>query len=256
MRKQNILVLMAVSIICLAGCGRKKDETPQGPIEVNVLINTDKDDFEESSSEEELRIVPETPIKFDCLDEIKTASPDSGLIQIDDMILQYGSTGAELFEAINQSECEYTFECNENQLVPAGDTEMVRFKKNGETYFTVSLRNFGSETIELRDCISDDISALNASKGNVYYAGASGETETYSSVKEIMSDYEPEREFTGNDSKYNKRLAVLYKISDINGITHNYGNELYIYYIFDSDTNELSSFMICDYKGSDFSLPW
>ena len=218
MRKQNILVLMAVSIICLAGCGRKKDETPQGPIEVNVLINTDKDDFEESSSEEELRIVPETPIKFDCLDEIKTASPDSGLIQIDDMILQYGSTGAELFEAINQSECEYTFECNENQLVPAGKTEMIYFEKNSESYFGIRFKNLESETVGLKDCIIDIISA----KGNVYYAGASGEVETYSTVKEIMSNYEPEREFTGNDSWGNKRLAVLYKVPDSNDIVNSF----------------------------------
>lgn len=248
-------MLLFAFVICLTGCG-SKEEIPQGPVEVSVLINSEKDDIEEESLEDESEVVPEAPVKFDCLDEIKAASPDSGLIQIDDMILQYGSTGAEVFEAVSQSECEYTAEYNENQLVPAGDTEMVRFKKNGKTYFTVSLKNFGSETIELKDCISDDISALNASKGNVYYAGASGETETYSSVKEIMSDYEPQREFAGNDSRDNKRLAILYKISDINGITHNYGNELYIYYIFDSDTNELSSFMICDYKGSDFSLPW
>lgn len=254
MRKQKIIILLAAFVICLAGCGSKETETTQGPIEIDVLVNNDKRDAEENDSEDDTEIVPETPIKFDCFDEIKEASPDSGLVQIDDMILQYGSTGAELFEAINQSECEYTAEYNENQLVPAGEFEDIFFKKNGENYFRVSLKNFGAETIELKDCITDIISASKASKGNIYYAGANGETMTYNTVKEIMGNYEPEREFTRNDSMNNKRLAILYIIPDNKGIAQR--DELYIYFIFDINTNELSSFWMCDYNGSTSSLPW
>lgn len=254
MKRKKLLILLISFAFSLAGCGSKKAETTQGSVEINVLIDGEEIEFEESSSEEETEVVPETPVKFECMDEIKNASPDSGLVQIDDMLLQYGATGAELFEAINQSECEYTFEGNENQLVPAGDYEMVRFKKNGEYYFSISLKNTGTETIELKDCISDDIYALNASMGNFYYAGVNCETQTYSSIKESMGDYEATREFTGYDSRGDKRLAVLYKIPDSANIGR--GEDIYIYYIFDVTTNELSSFMICDYKGSDSSLPW
>ncbi len=255
MRNKMIIILLFAFVMCLAGCGSKEAETTQGPVEINVLIDGEEIEFEESSSEEETEVVPETPVKYECLDEIKNASPDSGLVQIDDMLLQYGATGAELFEAINQSECEYTFEGNENQLVPAGKTEMLRFKKNGENYFCIRLKNPGTDTAELKDCISDDISALKASKGNVYYAGASGEIQTYSSIKDSMSDYESAREFTGYDYKDNKRLAVLYRIPDSNNIVDSFEDELFIYYIFDSNTNELSSLVICDYK-IDTSLPW
>lgn len=253
MRNKMIIMLLFAFVICLTGCG-SKEEIPQGPVEVSVLINSEKDDIEEESLEDESEVVPEAPVKFDCLDEIKAASPDSGLIQIDDMILQYGSTGAEVFEAVSQSECEYTAEYNENQLIPAGECEMVYFKKNGESYFSIRLQNMGSETIELKDCVIDIISALKASKGNIYYAGASGEVATYSAVKEIMSDYESEREFSGHDSRDNKRLAVLYKIPDSNDIVNSFEDILYIYYIFDSNTNELNSIMICDYDNS--GIPW
>ncbi len=254
MKKTKLLILLISFAFSLAGCGSKEAKTTQGPVEINVLIDNEEIEFEESSSEEETEVVPETPVKFECMDEIKNASPDSGLVQIDDMLLQYGATGAELFETINQSECEYTFEGNENQLVPAGDYEMVRFKKNGENYFCISLKNSGTETIELKDCISDDIYALEASMGNFYYAGVSCETQTYSSIKESMSDYEAAREFSGYNSRGDKRLAVLYKIPDSTHVGR--GEELYLYYIFDVTTNEISSFMICDYKGSDSSLPW
>ncbi len=253
MKRKKLLILLISFAFSLAGCGSKKAETTQGPVEINVLINGEEIEFEESSSEEETEVVPETPVKFECMDEIKNASPDSGLVQIDDMLLQYGATGAELFEAINQSECEYTFEGNENQLVPAGKTEMIYFKKNGESYFGIRFVNSGTETAELKECVIDIISVKKASKGNVYYAGASGEIETYSSVKEIMSDYESAREFTDWDSRGDKRLAVLYKIPDSNDIVDSYEDELYIFYIFDSSTNELNSFMICAYNNS--SLP-
>lgn len=255
MRKQKLLIVLMSLAFGLAGCGSKEAETTQGPVEISVLIDNEEVELEESSSEEEAEAVPETPVKFECLDEIKNASPDSGLVQIDDMLLQYGATGAELFEAINQSECEYTFEGNENQLVPAGKTEMIYFKKNGESYFGIRLVNHGAETAELKECVIDIISALKASKGNAYYAGAGGEMETYSTVKEIMREYESAREFTGYDSRDNKRLAVLYRIPDSNDIVDSYEDELFIYYIFDSNTNELSSFEICDCKLDSF-LPW
>lgn len=253
MKKQKIVILIIASIIYLTGCGRKEEEITQGPVEIDVLIN--KEDPEEMSSENEEEIVPETPVKFDCFDEIKNASPDSGLVQIDDMILQYGATGAELFEAINQSECEYTFECNENQLVPGKDAEMVYFHKNGESYFGIRFDNIGTETVELKDCVIDIICIFETAKENVYYAGASGEIETYSSVKEIMSNYEPEREYTNHKSGDDKRLAVLYKIPDSSNIVDSFEDELYIYYIFDANTSELNSFQIvitvsiCRFRG-------
>lgn len=258
MRKRKVVmtVITVATVLLLTGCGSKKEEATQEPVEVelNVLVNNEQKGAEENSSEDDTEIIPDIPVKFDCLDEIKAASPDSGLIQIDDMILQYGVTGEELFEVIAQSECEYTTDYNENQLVPAGEYEMVRFKKNGENYFSISFKNFGAETTEIKNCIAEGISALNSSKGNAYYAGVYGEPVTYNSVKESMGDYEPEREFTGHDSRQNKRLAVLYIIPDSSDIAQR--DELYIYFIFDSDTNELSSFWICDFEYSDFSLPW
>lgn len=91
MKKTKLLILLISFAFSLAGCGSKEAKTTQGPVEINVLIDNEEIEFEESSSEEETEVVPETPVKFECMDEIKNASPDSGLVQIDDMLLQYGA---------------------------------------------------------------------------------------------------------------------------------------------------------------------
>lgn len=56
MRNKMIIMLLFAFVICLTGCG-SKEEIPQGPVEVSVLINSEKDDIEEESLEDESEVV-------------------------------------------------------------------------------------------------------------------------------------------------------------------------------------------------------
>lgn len=247
---KNTKVVAAVLIAMLAalatGCGKQAEDNTNFKIQVDTVINREN---EEDLAEQPDEAIVEEPMKFDCMDEIKVASPNSGLVQIDDMLLQYGDKFSDIISVIEQSECTYEAEYNESSVVPAGEADEIRFKKNGETYFSIRFKNYETETIELKDCVAEGITALKSSKGNAYYAGFNKNEMTYTAVKDSMKDYEPERETFGYDSRNNKGLGVTYVIPFQE-------KEVYIYYIFDGTTNELKSFKISGHEYNDSALPW
>ena len=251
MRKNflRILIIAIFSAICLIGCTNKEDTSNlqldndstivKDELDVLVNINETSDVEENPVGEDDVTIVE--PVKYNCKEEITAASPDSGLFQIDDMIFQYGEKLSEFLAIIDKSECTYTAEYNKNQLVPAGESEQIVFCKKGEDYFSIHASNYENETIELKDCVVDIICARKASKGNIYYAGSANETITYTSIKNTLDNYEPEREYTGYDSRQNKSLAILYKIPDLKDVAkgdglflYEKGENLYLYFIIDT----------------------
>lgn len=243
-KKVIILLLMVLAIICLSGCGKKDsssdlqaNDNTVFSMQVDPVIDRDNSSETEEQLDEE---IIEEPVKFDCMDIIKSSSPDSGLVQIDDMIFQYGTKFSEISSAIEQSECTYEAEYNVSSVVPAGETLGIRFYKGGNPYFMICVENTEKETIELRDCITYNIRAQNASMGNAYYAGFSGDGEmTYTTVKNAIKDYEPEQEILGSDIHGNKELGIMYSFPF-------QGNEMFVYFIFDGITNELNQFEIAE----------
>lgn len=182
---------------------------------------------------------------FECKEEIKNASPEDGLVQIDDMLFRYGSSVSEAIEMIESSTENYTFKnpYNENELVPAADPVVqIILLKNDDWYFELVANNLTEETISLKDCIITRITAYGASKGNVYYAGFNTDNEmiTYNDVKEIMKNYEVVREQSEYNNKGEKFICVEYDISSELGRD----GMLYVFFVFESGTGEFDAFSI------------
>lgn len=256
MRKKLFTILLTTSIvISLLGCGSNEDnnaDVPEQETTINVLTESDESQNEEI--EEAPEVVPEEPVKFDCLDEIRNASPDSGMVQVDDMIIQFGSTFSDFLDVIGQSECTYIADYNESKLIIEGDGDEITFRKNDNSYFSMRFINTTTETIELKDCAVSIITIYEAAKGNVYYAGFNGDKMTYSSVKESMKDYEPEHEYSYNDPNHNQQIEVQYRVpaSEILNIPTRISpnGELSIYFLFESDTGDLRAVLICGFDAS------
>lgn len=254
---KNIKVVAAVLIAMLAalatGCGKQTDsadvqadDNTVFKMQVDTVINREN---EEDQTEQLDEAIAEEPVKFDCMDEIKTASSDSGLVQIDDMLFQYGDKFSDIISVIEQSECAYEAEYSLSSVVPAGERQTIRFNKNGDLYFMIGAENRETQTIELKECIVDFIYACKGSEGNAYYAGFNSNEMTYTTVKDSMKDYEPEKETFGYDSRNNQELGVMYIIPFQE-------SEIYVYYIFDNTLNELKSFQLSYMKLSDAGWPW
>ena len=245
MKVQKKVIMIMLLIAVLTGCGKNKDgvevqenDNTNFKVQVDTLIDKENDSkVEEDHAEQVEKETDDEPVKFDCMDEIKNADPDSGLVQIDDMILQYGAKCSEIISVIEQSECVYEADYNAHSVVPAGESVGLRFNKNGESYFMICVENREKETVELNDCITYSIRALNNSMGNAYYVGFGDDEMTYTTVKEAMKGYEPEKELFGSDSRGNNELGVLYTVPFQEGEAH-------LYFIFDGISNKLNKFEI------------
>lgn len=254
MEKKLAYLLVIIMMLGLIGCGKRDDgadvqasDNTSFKIQVDPIINRDDDSDTEEVDEE----IVEEPVKYSCMDEIKTASPDSGLVQIDDMLFQYGSKFSEVASEIEQSECTYEAEYNVSSVVPAGEEVGIRFYKEGNQYFTICVENRESETVELNDCVVSSIRALNASMGNAYYAGFSDDEMTYSNIKVAMKDNEPDKEILGSDYHGNSELGIKYTF-----LFEDQRNEMHVYFIFDGVTNELNKFEIASKNYDRVGWPW
>lgn len=244
--------------VLATGCGKQEENTDVQAndnantvyeIPVDSIINRDNDTKSEEVEEAD-EVIIEEPVKFSYMNEIKNASPESGLIQIDDMLLQYGAKFSDIASVIEQSECNYEAEYNLSSVVLAGETLGIRFYKDGKQYFIIGVENRESETIELKDCITYRILAADASMGNVFYAGFNNDEMTYSTVKDAMGDYEPEKETHGLNAKSNRELGIRYEIPFQE-------SNMYVYFIFDGISNKLLTIEVTVKKyEDDVFWPW
>lgn len=260
MKKGTALMAVLVMLLIVAGCGKQEDtaaiqsndDSTIAKAELDVLVNRDKTS---EAKEDPTELVDgeadiDEPVKYDCKDEITAASPDSGLLQIDDMILQYGAKFSEIDKAIQESECTYVAEdYNLSSVVPAGETVAIRYYRNDEYHFMLRMENQESETIELKDCVVYEIYAKEKETESAYYAGFNNDKMTYTTVKEIMGDYEPEKEILGSGKNSNKELGIMYTVPFQE-------EEIHIYFIFDGVTNDLISFVVSSWKLNDVAWPW
>lgn len=258
--KKFLIVTLFVFAVSIAGCGKKgenvdaqTDEETLVSVEVDLdtIINKDKSLDAEENIEDQLDETANEPVKFACKDEIKNASPDSGLVQIDDMLFRYGAKFSEINDQIMNSECTYDAEdYNLSSVVPAGEEVTLRFNKNDDTYFMIRMKNQGTETVELGDCIVFGILCREDSTKSIYYAGFNNEELNYNTVKNAMKDYEPDQEIFGSSKRNgSKELGLMYTIPVQE-------DNFYIFFIFDGVSNELVSFEVTSIKLVDFSWPW
>lgn len=255
MRIRRLIVTLGILSILLAGCGKKESDVGAQTgdntvfsMKVDSIIDKENSSGAEKSMDEDEEQFAE-PVKFECMEIIKSASPDSGLVQIDDMVFQYGAKFSEIANVVEQSECTYEAEYNISSVVPAGETLGIRFYKEEEPYFMICVENFETETVELKDCIVYSIRAQNASMGNAYYAGFSDETMNYTTVKAAIKDYEPELEIFGSDIHDNKELGIMYSFPFQK-------NEMFVYFIFDGISNELLKFEIAEKSYGNTGVGW
>ena len=149
-KKEVIIICLMIFATLLIGCGKREEKDDNTIVRAQVDSVINKDENVEDEKEQEREVIVDEPVKFDCMDEIKEASPDSGLIQIDDIIIQYGAKFSEIADAIEKSESTYEAEeYNVSSFVPAGETLGIRFYKNSKQYFIIRVLNLESETIEL-----------------------------------------------------------------------------------------------------------
>lgn len=252
MNRKKILLLSFLLIICLIGCGKNEKEAEviaQG--ELSLLgENKEYEGADHEAAEDETESLEEIPeeqvISFECLDEIREATPESGLVQIDDMLFQYGCKVSEAIETIenSQSTFEYYEDYNENELVLPGDSSrQIILLKGNNWYFQLKAENLSDETISLKDCTVKWIKTEKASKGNVFYAGFNDENNScvmYDYIKEIMSDYEIINERSETDADNNRQIITTYFVSsDVSPKGH-----FRIHFIFESTTGELKELEI------------
>lgn len=207
-RRTKALLITVAMILWLTGCGKKE----------SAVISESKTNNSNLSMEED--VLDETPeeqiVTFECMNEIKEASPESGLIQIYDMLFQYGCKVSEAIEIIenSQNKFEYYHDYNENELILPGDySEQIILIKDNDWYFQFQGKNLSDETIPLKDCTVTWIKTERASKGNVFYAGSfdeNSEAVMYDYIKKVMNNYEIIMETTEYDSDQNKQINILY----------------------------------------------
>lgn len=254
-KRISLTILLAVVIItCFIGCGKKEPGTivSEKEIDISELIAENKtDEDEEALDEVQEEESEEQVVSFECMDEIKEASPESGLVQIDDMIFQYGCKMSEAIEIIenSQSSFEYNNDYNEDELVtPNGIPVFITFLKGNDHYFGLLAENMGDETITLKDCTVTRIETYKASKGNVFCAGFDDKDSniiTYDYIKGLMGNYEIIKEFTESESSNNLDIRQISLVYLVPFETSPEGN-LRIEYVFASDTGELKTFKISD----------
>lgn len=255
MNRKKLLLLSFLLIICLIGCGKNEKEAEviaQG--ELSLLgENKEYEGADHEATEDETESLEEIPeeqvISFECLDEIREATPESGLVQIDDMLFQYGCKVSEAIETIenSQSTFEYYHEYIENELITPGSfTDSIILLKNNQWYFKFRAKNISDETISLKECPVVEISAEKASKGNVFYAGFKDENNNcvmYDYIKNIMSDCKMVWEGTEYDDEGLRMISVRYKISsDVSP-----EGFFYVDFIFDSASGELNQLKLLVY---------
>ena len=124
MKKRNTVIidiLLFMLVINLIGCKKEQPENLEVAVTEETSNSEIPENIEDNAENEDLE---EEPISFECLEEIKEASPESGLVQVDDMILQYGCKVSDVIEVIENSKSsfEYLNDYNENELVIQGDS--------------------------------------------------------------------------------------------------------------------------------------
>ena len=217
MKRRNIVflaILLLILIANLIGCKREQPDS----LDTAVREETSNSEIPENTEDNTENEVIEEPVSFECLEEIKTASPESGLVQVDDMLLQYGCKVSDVIEVIENSKSsfEYINDYNENELVIQGDSADIILIKNNDWYLSLQARNLTDGTIALKDCIVGRIITEKAAKGNVFYSGFNenmGDIPTYEYIKNnVMIDYEISYEFTEHDEHddLKKYVAEVY----------------------------------------------
>ena len=192
MKRRNIVIiaiLLLILITNLIGCKREQSDS----LDTAVREETSNSEIPENTEDNTENEVIEEPVSFECLEEIKTASPESGLVQVDDMILQYGCKVSDVIEDIENSKSsfEYLDDYNENELVISNEGVGIIFLKEADRYFEIIAENVTDETISLKDCVVVKIVTCKAARGNVFYAGFNIEDDSivnYEYVKNLMEN--------------------------------------------------------------------
>lgn len=238
----SLFMLICVSVL---GCKEKEPENivSERQIDVNTLITEGKIvevSTEEEATEKTAEEIPEVQfITFECMNEIKEASPESGMLQIYDMLFQYGCTVSEAMEIVENSQNTFVLyrEYNENELILPGDySEQIIFTYNDEWYFQFKAQNITEETISLKDCIITNITSETGSQGNAFIGGYDGnEPFTYDYVKNtLMKDYETnERKSTYGQKKY---IVLQYNVLE--------KETLWLTFLIDPETGEVAKISI------------
>ena len=245
MKKRNTVIidiLLFMLVINLIGCKKEQPENLEVAVTEETSNSEIPENIEDNAENEDLE---EEPISFECLEEIKEASPESGLVQVDDMILQYGCKVSDVIEVIENSKSSFGYlnDYNENELVIQGDSTDIILIKNNDWYLSLQARNLTEGTTALKDCIVGRIITEKAAKGNVFYSGFNenmGDIPTYEYIKNnVMKDYEISYEFTEHDEHddLKKYMAEVYILPSNLSET----GEIWLYFIIEADTGELRS---------------
>lgn len=187
---------------------------------------------------------------YECSDEIKAATPESGMVQIDDMVFTYGSKLSEAISIVDNSLSSFEImnDYKEDKLVLSKDIDYVVFHKNNEAYFRLTVKNLSNDTVSLKDCTIVRIISYKAAEGNIFYAGFDNKDDSikYDYVKTVMNENEIAQESSFYDKNNNKVISIIYTISSKISET----GELWVCFIFESNSGELQELEI-----SEISLP-
>lgn len=146
-----------------------------------------------------------------CMQSVKTASINSGKVQIDDMVFTVGGSVNEVFEALAQSKNDYEYDKTPTTEIAKGQGIGVDFiiKKNGKDYLHVEAYNYQSGVADLKDCTVDKVYVSDEGNANFFYAGGISAGMSFDEISKIFAGCKESRHNAGSGS-----YTTRYSISD------------------------------------------
>ena len=181
------------------GCGNavKTDaeiETEiESEIESKVEIEVDIKN-EESTYKEIIRDTREkgfNDYNFEPMEEIVNATIYEGKIQIGDVVVRQTELVQELFFDLENSEVEWNYEYEPNQLIVSKEGLKIDIRCNDSVVFSFEAKNFTDDTITLKDCVVRDVDIDSRMDTNIFYGNGYGiDGKNVPSYIEYMDMYE------------------------------------------------------------------
>lgn len=162
-----VLLALVMTFSMASGCGKKEETGAPDVTETEEKAGKEEDvsvspeEGEEQAEEEESEETEVTPLKLYPRDPgwDTVEYPTQGE-QFEDIFIKHGMTVAEVVEAIENSEIEYTSEYDPEQSIGLDGTRIDFFREGNESYCLYVWALAYKDGMPLKDCIVTDVSLL------------------------------------------------------------------------------------------------
>jgi hypothetical protein len=238
-----VITVFTVGLL-ITGCGEKQSEYGNDADGTSATMT----DTEIIENDTELQSVQEDSNhkKFECLQEIKDASIDSGKVQIDDMVFTICGSMDNVFDALDKSECTYEYDYLPESIVAQNDSIQLILKKNSVEYCIINAHNYNDTTCKLSECTVVCIQPRKASYENAYFSGGFSSGDTYDDIIKQFEKFELVKE---DNNPIDNEYEAIYRLNFSKDHRSSKDKGSYIYMFFNNGTMELKYWIIMDGYG-------